>query len=116
MRHGQSDYNVRALCNDDPRREVGLTALGVRQVEAAAERLREVPLGRILVSELPRTRRSAEIVNRYHHVPIETHAAINDIRSGFDGRPVTDYLRAIAHAPCMRPSMAASRCSRTRRG
>lgn len=27
------------------------------------------------------------------------HAAINDIRSGFDGRPVAEYQVAIAHDP-----------------
>ncbi|MEJ2509186.1 MAG: histidine phosphatase family protein [Gammaproteobacteria bacterium] len=99
MRHGQTAYNIQALCNDDPHRDVRLTELGVRQAQAAAERLRGVPLARILVSELPRTRQTGEIVNRYHNVPIETHAAINDIRSGFDGRPVIEYQRAIAHDP-----------------
>lgn len=99
MRHGQTDYNVRSLCNDDPRRDVHLTALGVRQAEAAAERLRRAPLARILVSELPHTRQTAEIVDRDHGVPIEVCAALNDIRSGFDGRPVIEYQWAIASDP-----------------
>ena len=99
MRHGQTDYNVAQLCNDDPTREVVLTEAGRKQAQEAAERLRDTNIERIFVSELPRTRQTAEIVNRHHGVAIVAHAALNDIRSGFDGRPVAMYQRAIAHDP-----------------
>jgi len=99
MRHGETNYNQLGLCNDDPRRDVYLTKTGIRQAERAAVRLRDKPLRHILVSELPRTRQTAEIVNQYHHVPISCVPALNDIRSGFDGRPVADYFAAIAHDP-----------------
>jgi broad specificity phosphatase PhoE len=97
MRHGQSEYNVLGLCNDDPGREVRLTELGRAQAEAAATELGSAPLERIYCSELPRTRETARIVNRYHRVPIQPHPALNDIRSGCDGLPVETYFRAIAH-------------------
>jgi len=99
LRHGQSRYNLLGLCNDDPARDVPLTPEGRRQAEAAGERLRSVPLERIYVSPLPRTRETAEIVNRHHGVGIEVHADLGDIVSGFDGRPVADYFAAIAHDP-----------------
>ncbi len=99
MRHGETNYNRLGLCNDDPRRDVSLTQRGIRQAEQAAGQLRHKPLRRILVSELPRTRQTADIVNRYHHVPIHAAPALNDIRSGFDGQPFTDYFAAIAHDP-----------------
>lgn len=99
LRHGQTDYNIRGLCNDDPTRDVRLTGEGVRQIEAAAERLREAPIERILVSPLPRTRASAEIVNRHHDAPILVHPDIHDIRTGFDGRAYADYRAAVAHDP-----------------
>ncbi len=99
MRHGETNYNRLRLCNDDPRRDVSLTLRGIRQAEQAARQLRHQPLRRILVSELPRTRQTADIVNRYHHAPIHTTPALNDIRSGFDGQPVSDYFAAIAHDP-----------------
>ena len=95
MRHGQTDYNVRGLCNDDPNQGVRLTALGVAQATAAAEDLRDAPLDQIVVSELPRTYQTAEIVNRYHQVLIVVRAELNDIRSGFEGRPVADYFAAV---------------------
>ncbi len=99
MRHGETNYNVLGLCNDDPRADVHLTERGIRQVEAAARRLREVPIDRIVVSALPRTRETAEIINRHHGVPVTVHTAINDLRTGFDGRSTAEHRRAIAGNP-----------------
>jgi broad specificity phosphatase PhoE len=99
MRHGRTNYNDLGLCNDDPNANVHLNAIGKQQARAAAEQLRDVTLDRIIVSPLPRTRQTAEIVNRYHHAPIEVHPDITDIRSGFDGKSVAEYFAAIAHDP-----------------
>jgi broad specificity phosphatase PhoE len=99
MRHGQTNYNVPGLCNDDPSDAVHLTELGIQQAEHAAEQLRHIPLQRIYVSQLPRTQQTAAIVNQFHNVPMVINAAINDIRSGYNGRPVRDYEAAIAHDP-----------------
>nr|WP_292992781.1 histidine phosphatase family protein [Nitrosomonas sp.] len=65
MRHGRTNYNDLGLCNDDPARDVYLTEAGIAQAQSAALALREVAFERILVSPLPRTRQTAEIVNRY---------------------------------------------------
>ena len=99
MRHGRTNYNDLGLCNDDPSRDVYLTQTGIEQAQSAALALREVKFERIIVSPLPRTRQTAEIVNRYHSLPIEVHADIADLRSGFDGKPVADYFAAISHDP-----------------
>ena len=99
MRHGRTNYNDLGLCNDDPNTDVHLNDLGKMQAQAAAERLRDVTLGRIFVSPLPRTRQTAEFINRYHDAPIDVHTDIADIRSGFDGKAVEDYFSAIAHDP-----------------
>ena len=99
MRHGETNYNRLGLCNENPQRDVHLTDTGIRQAEQAAEQLRHKPLRRILISELPRTRQTAEIINRYHQVPIEIQPALNDIQSGFDGRPMAEYFAAISHDP-----------------
>ena len=92
MRHGQSNYNILGLCNDDPDIDVHLTDEGIKQAEAAANVLTQVPFTRIYVSQLPRTRQSAKIVNRHHNAPIITTPYLNDIRSGFEGRPVSEYF------------------------
>jgi alpha-ribazole phosphatase len=97
LRHGETNYNRLGLCNDQPGREVHLTTAGIRQAEAVARKLRGVPLERIFISQLPRTRETADIINRHHGVPLQTHPALNDIRSGFDGRPVAEYFAATGH-------------------
>ncbi len=96
MRHGQTNYNQLGLCNGDPGRDVHLTEMGKQQAGEAAERLRDIQLDIILVSELPRTQQTAEIINQYHNVPIQSHSGINDIRSGFEDRPVSEYQAATA--------------------
>ena len=95
MRHGQTNYNLLELCNNDPRIDVHLTETGKQQVQRVAVTLREVSLDRILVSELPRTRQTADIINQYHQVPIEAVPALNDIRTGYEGRPVAEYFATI---------------------
>lgn len=95
MRHGQTNYNLLGLCNDDPSQDVLLTELGIRQAEGAATELKDVPIERIFVSELPRTQETAETINRYHAVPVTVHSDINDIRTGFDGKPVSEYFAAV---------------------
>ena len=97
LRHGQTNYNVLGLCNDDPSREVHLTELGRAQAQDAANELRHARLQKIFVSPLRRTRETAEIINQFHHAPIVTDPLLIDIRSGFDSQPVTDYFATIAH-------------------
>jgi alpha-ribazole phosphatase len=95
MRHGETDYNRLGLCNDDPAVDVCLTDTGILQAEAAAVAMKDLSIERIITSELPRTRQTADIVNRYHAAPVMAHPALNDIRTGFEGRPVVDYFAAI---------------------
>jgi len=99
MRHGRTNYNELGLCNDDPKVDVHLNETGMQQALTAAEQLRDVALDRIIASPLPRTRQTADVVNRYHGLPVEMHPGIADIRSGFDGLPVQAYFSAIAHDP-----------------
>ena len=99
MRHGRTNYNDLGLCNDDPCQDVYLTETGIAQAQSAARELRDVDFERILVSPLPRTYQTAQIVNQYHSIPIEVHADLTDIRSGFDGKSVSDYFAAIGHDP-----------------
>jgi broad specificity phosphatase PhoE len=99
LRHGRTNYNDLGLCNGDPSKPVHLTNEGLRQAEAAASTLRGTPLACLFVSELPRTRETADIINRHHCVPIVVAPALNDIRSGCEGRPVTEYQAAIADDP-----------------
>jgi alpha-ribazole phosphatase len=95
LRHGQSEYNILGLCNDDPGRPVPLTARGRAQAGAAAAALAGEPLERVFCSELPRARETAAIIARPHQLAVQPHPALNDIRTGCDGRPVAEYFRAL---------------------
>ena len=97
MRHGQTTYNLLHLCNDVIEKNVSLTDTGRQQAKTVADKLVNIHLDRIFVSELPRTRQTADIINQTHQVEIVSHPLINDIRSGFDSLPVQDYQQAIAH-------------------
>ena len=96
LRHGHTTYNQLGLCNGDPAVDVHLTPQGIAQAEAAADLLQDVPIEHIFVSQLPRTRQTAEIINRRLHVAIEAHAALNDILTGCEGLPVETYVARIA--------------------
>ena len=92
MRHGQTNYNILGLCNDNPTKDVHLTELGKQQAQQVAEQLRDEDIDAIVVSELPRTHETAKIINRDHQVPIIVQPLINDIRTGLDSRPVSEYF------------------------
>lgn len=98
-RHGQTNYNVLGLCNEDPKKDVHLTPLGIKQSEELAEKLRDKKIDLIIVSELPRTRETAEIVNKYHKAPILVDKRINDRKTGFEGRPVSEFREAVEPDP-----------------
>jgi broad specificity phosphatase PhoE len=97
MRHGQTNYNLLGLCNDDPNDVVYLTQTGEQQAQQAAEQLARVSLAKIYVSELRRTHQTAEFVNRYHNAPVIVSHYLNDIKSGFNGKPVSEYFAATGH-------------------
>ncbi|MEW5789311.1 MAG: histidine phosphatase family protein [Pseudomonadota bacterium] len=99
LRHGESEYNLKGLCNADPAVPVGLTPTGRRQAEAAADRLRSLPIRRVYVSRLLRARETAQIVNARHGAEIRVDARLDDRNSGFEGLPVARYLDTMGSAP-----------------
>lgn len=99
LRHGQSGYNLLGLCNDDPSRHVDLTELGIQQAQQAAGALAGEPIEHIFCSPLLRAHRTADIVGQELGLDPAIDRRLADIRSGFDGRPVTEYFAAIAHDP-----------------
>jgi broad specificity phosphatase PhoE len=96
--HGRTNYNDLELCNADPTVDVHITSVGVKQARALADKLKEVPLDRIFVSELRRTYQTAEIVNTYHDAAIEVVPSLNDHRSGYQGRPAKILMEALDNA------------------
>ena len=97
-RHGRTNYNDLELCNADPSVDVHITATGTTQAKALAEKLKNVSLDRIFTSELKRTQQTAEIVNQFHHAPIEVDPLLNDHRSGYEGRSAKLLIAAMSEA------------------
>ena len=95
LRHGQSTYNVKDLCNGNPRKPVFLTELGKTQIEKAREKLENEKLEVIFVSQFPRTKESAKIINKEHNIKIKIDKRINDRKTGFEGKSYYDYIKAI---------------------
>ena len=94
-RHGRTNYNELDLCNGDPSVDVHITAEGTKQAEALANRLKDIPIERIFVSELRRTQQTAEIVNQFHHVTVEVEPLLNDHRSGYEGKSASLLIEAM---------------------
>ncbi len=99
IRHGESEANVARVINDDPSRPVPLTALGRAQAEAAAERLRDVPITQAYASEFLRARQTAEILLRHHACPLLIDARLNERHTGMDGLPVELFVEAVRPDP-----------------
>jgi alpha-ribazole phosphatase len=97
-RHGTTNYNDLWLCNADPSADVYITAKGIRQAKVLAEKLKETPIDHIFVSELKRTQQTAEIVNGFHHAPVEVAPLLNDHRSGFEGKNFVLLTEAMDNA------------------
>lgn len=97
LRHGQSEYNLLRLCNDDPTRPVPLTPLGREQAARAATALSRSGVEVVYASPLQRARETAAIVGERLGAPVVVDARLADIRSGCEGRPVAEYQAAIAH-------------------
>jgi len=94
LRHGQTNYNLKDLCNGRPNPKVRLTTLGRKQATAAALKLKREPIEAIFISQLYRSRQTATIINKYHHVPVFMDKRINDRQMGrFEGKPAGLFYR-----------------------
>jgi broad specificity phosphatase PhoE len=93
-RHGESEYSVRKLCNGDPSVTVALTETGREEARRLGEELENDPFQLCVVSELVRTRETAELALEGRGVPIVVMPELNDPRVGrFEGLPLDDYVK-----------------------
>jgi broad specificity phosphatase PhoE len=97
-RHAQTNYNVLKLANSDPSVDVHLSEEGITQAENLAELLKDAPYDIVYISELPRTRQTAEIINNYHNKEFIIDGRINDNKTGFESQPVDDFMKAVDSA------------------
>lgn len=91
VRHGETNYNLQHLCNDDPKIDVHLTENGKRQTQVVAEKLKQIKFDIIYISESLRTRETAEIINKHHNVELRVNSKINDRKTGFEGKSTYEF-------------------------
>jgi broad specificity phosphatase PhoE len=91
VRHGQTEYNVKDLCDSDPSVNVQLTEKGVRQAETAALNLKDADFEAIYTSEFLRTKETSLIINGFHKKKIFVDPRLDDRMSGFQDRPAEQY-------------------------
>ncbi|HRQ86863.1 MAG TPA: histidine phosphatase family protein [Candidatus Saccharibacteria bacterium] len=94
-RHAETNYNLQKLANADPSVDVHLSENGIQQAENLAELLKDVPYEIVFISELPRTRETAEIINKYHNKEMVVDGRINDNKTGYESKPVIEWLDAL---------------------
>ena len=78
VRHGQSEGNK---ANVHQTSDLHLSPEGVKQAEFLAKRLKDVNFDLIYSSPIERAKETAEIINKYHHSPIEFWEEISEWRS-----------------------------------
>jgi broad specificity phosphatase PhoE len=94
-RHAQTNYNVLKLANSDPTVDVHLSNEGIKQAENLRDLLKNVDFNIVYISQLPRTRQTAEIINQEHDKELVIDARLNDNKTGFESKPVADFMSAV---------------------
>lgn len=93
IRHGQTQSNIKDICDDDPLKKTVLTTKGEEQAQKAAEILKNKKLDIIFSSEFFRTNETADIINQYHNVKIIVDKRLNDRKTGFTGKSERTFLK-----------------------
>ncbi len=84
IRHGETLWNKEGRVQGTS--DVELNAAGKKQAELLALSLKDHPLEAIHASPLKRARQTAEIINEFHHLDIQTHWDLMEMDQGdFEG-------------------------------
>ena len=71
-----------------------MTAKGEKQARTLAKELKAAPIEAIYVSELERTKQTADIINQGRDLPIITDDRLNELRIGFEGQSHEEWKAA----------------------
>lgn len=80
IRHAQAEGNLFHMMQGHW--DGNVTALGMAQIAALAERFREVKIDALYASDLLRTRLTASAILRYHDLPLQTDVRLREINVG----------------------------------
>ena len=59
-----------------------ITALGRKQIDALAERMKDIPFSAVYSSDLTRTQTTAGAILKYHDLPLHTDPRLREIYMG----------------------------------
>jgi len=85
VRHGEAENNKNNIWNENPSKQVNLTGEGKKHAEVLAEKLKDANIDAIFTSEFPRTKQTADIINKFHKVKSIESGLINERKAGYDG-------------------------------
>ena len=92
LRHGQTDWNLEGRFQGHA--DIPLNAMGLSQAQDAADRLRNLPIDRVVSSPLIRALKTAAIVAERMHLPVHIDSQIAERSFGsFDGLVIADVKR-----------------------
>ncbi len=80
IRHAQAEGNVYRMMQGHWDGDV--TDMGMRQIDALAERFRNIAVDAVYASDLYRTRLTASAITRYHDIPLNTRQDLREINVG----------------------------------
>lgn len=99
VRHGQTDWNRQRWIQGQ--QDVDINEQGILQAEKLAETLREVPLEIAFCSPLLRTRHTAEILLKYHDIPLKYDGRLKEIYLGkWEGKPYVEVMAEETNPVC----------------
>ena len=80
VRHGEAEGNIYRRAQG--RYEGKLSAKGLRQIDALAERFRDVPVDALYSSDTERTKRTAAAITAYHDLPLHLEPRLRELDLG----------------------------------
>ena len=84
VRHGVTEWNKEGRLQG--KKDIPLSKEGEEQADKLAKRLKDEKIDKIYASPLKRACKTAEIINKYHKLPINIEDGLREISYGiFDG-------------------------------
>ena len=96
VRHAQAEHNILGTSNDVTSGVANLTQKGIQQAKGLAETIKHIPFDAIYTSEMARTIQTANILCPGR--ALIKDARINDIRTGMQGLPFTEFRKALKNS------------------
>jgi broad specificity phosphatase PhoE len=100
VRHGETNYNLKKLCNGSGN-DVFLTNKGKQQAQELGSLIKSKKLtfDLIVSSGIPRVTETLKIIFDGQLPKYQIDDRIGDTRTGFDGRPVQEFIDFVAADP-----------------